>query len=166
MWQRKFISRHVRLLCLTAVSMMWHQSVMSANKLCHLSVRRLSCNIAWTSIVHRCLNLCWPKNGSSKASCGKCKNYIMEPMICMIIWAATWQNQQCGCAPSEDSDQPGHPPSLISVFAVCLMGNKEPKLSSRRQRRLWSDWADAQADLSLRWAHSHFVGFVTSWLIC
>ena len=22
------------------------------------------------------------------------------------------------------------------------------------------DWADAQADLSLRWAHSHFVGFV------
>ena len=28
------------------------------------------------------------------------------------------------------------------------------------QRRLWSDRADAQADLSLRWAHSHFVGFV------
>ena len=25
-------------------------------------------------------------------------------------------------------------------------------------------WADAQADLSLRWAHSHFVGFVTRWL--
>ena len=24
----------------------------------------------------------------------------------------------------------------------------------------WSDWADAQADLSLRWAHSHFAGFV------
>ena len=29
----------------------------------------------------------------------------------------------------------------------------------------WSDWADAQADLSLRWAHTHFVGFVMSWLI-
>ena len=28
------------------------------------------------------------------------------------------------------------------------------------QWRLWSDWADAQADLSLRWAHNHFVGFV------
>ena len=26
----------------------------------------------------------------------------------------------------------------------------------------WSDWADTQADLSLRWAHSHFVGFVMS----
>ena len=30
---------------------------------------------------------------------------------------------------------------------------------------LWSDWADAQADLSLRWAHSHIVGFVSSRLI-
>ena len=27
------------------------------------------------------------------------------------------------------------------------------------QRRLWSDWADAQVDLSLRWVHTHFVGF-------
>ena len=25
------------------------------------------------------------------------------------------------------------------------------------QHGLWSDWADAQADLSLRWAHTHFV---------
>ena len=28
------------------------------------------------------------------------------------------------------------------------------------QRRLRSDWADAQADLSLCWAHSHVAGFV------
>ena len=33
------------------------------------------------------------------------------------------------------------------------------------QRRLWSDWVDAQADLSLLWAHSHFVGFVMAHLI-
>ena len=24
----------------------------------------------------------------------------------------------------------------------------------------WPDWADAQADLSLHWAHTHFVGFI------
>ena len=29
----------------------------------------------------------------------------------------------------------------------------------------WSDWANAQADLSLRWAHRHFVGFVMRWLL-
>ena len=33
------------------------------------------------------------------------------------------------------------------------------------QRRLWSDWADTKADLSLRWAHSHLVGFVMARLI-
>ena len=30
-----------------------------------------------------------------------------------FIWAKTWQNQQSDCAPSEDSEQPGHSPSLI-----------------------------------------------------
>ena len=35
-------------------------------------------------------------------------------------WASAWQNQQNGCAPSKDSGQPGHPPSLIRVFAVCM----------------------------------------------
>ena len=81
-------------------------------------------------------------------------------------WAATWQNQQSECAPSEDSDQPGHPPSLIRVFAVRM---KKPWVLSYQlstQRRLWSDWANAQADLSLRWAHTHFVGFVMLWLKC
>ena len=34
-------------------------------------------------------------------------------------WAVSWQNQMI-CVPSEVSDQPGHPPSLIRVFAVCL----------------------------------------------
>ena len=84
---------------------------------------------------------------------------------CKLIWAATWQNQQNECAPSEDSDQPGHPPSLIRVFAVRM---KKPWVLSyplSAQRRLWSNWVDAQADLSLRWAHTHFVGFVMLWLI-
>ena len=32
-------------------------------------------------------------------------------------------------------------------------------------RKFEAKIADAQADLSLRWAHSHIVGFVTRWLI-
>ena len=63
------------------------------------------------------------------------------------------------CAPSEDSDQPGNPPSLIRVLAVHSVGSLGPKLSSCGYRRLWSDWADAQADLSLRWAHIPFCRF-------
>ena len=51
------------------------------------------------------------------------------------------------------------------VFAVRM---KKPWVLSyplSTQRRLWSDWVDAQADLSLRRAHTHFVGFVMSRLI-
>ena len=52
------------------------------------------------------------------------------------------------CAPSEDSDQPGHPPSLIRVFAVRMKKAWVLSYPLNAQRRLWSDWADAQADLS------------------
>ena len=87
-------------------------------------------------------------------------------LITMIIWAATWQNQQNECAPSQHSDQPGHPPSLIRVFAVRMKKAWVLSYPLSGQQRLWSDWADAQADLSLRWAHSHFVGFVMLRLKC
>ena len=63
------------------------------------------------------------------------------------------------CAPSEDSDQPGHPPSLIRVFAVCM---KKPWVIGYLQSAKWrlgSDYVDAQADPSLRWAHRSFCWF-------
>ena len=52
------------------------------------------------------------------------------------IWAATWQNQQNGWAPNEDSDQPGHPPSLIRVFAVRMKKSGVLSYPLSAQRRL------------------------------
>ena len=66
---------------------------------------------------------------------------------------------------AQQRDQPGHRPSLIRVFSVRMKNSWALSYLLRAQRRLWSDWADAQADLSLRWAHTHFVGFVMSRLI-
>ena len=54
------------------------------------------------------------------------------------------------CASSEDSDQPGHPPSLISVLAVRSMCSQGPKHSSRTAKTL------------VRLGGCHFVGFVLS----
>ena len=57
------------------------------------------------------------------------------------LWVALWQNEQNECAPSDDSGQPGNPPSLIKVFAVRM---KKPWVLGyplSAQRRLWSDWA-------------------------
>ena len=84
------------------------------------------------------------------------KNHLSRDMTKPTKWL---------CA-SEDSDQPGHPPSLIRVFAVRMKKAWVLSYPFSAQRRLWSDWADSQADLSLRWAHNHIVGFVMSWLIC
>ena len=55
------------------------------------------------------------------------------------------------CVPKDDSDQPGQPPSLISL-RVCLGIVWVLNYLLSAQQRLWSDLADAQADLSLRWA--------------
>ena len=63
------------------------------------------------------------------------------------------KTNKVACAPSEDSDQPWHSPSLIRVFAVRMKKALVFSYPLSTQRRLRSDWADAQADLSLRWAH-------------
>ena len=55
-------------------------------------------------------------------------------------------------APSKDSDQLGHPPSLIRVFTVRMKKHWVLSYPLSTAKTL-SDWADAQADLSLYWAH-------------
>ena len=75
-------------------------------------------------------------------------------------------NQQNECAPSEDSDQSGHPPSLIRVFACAQWVAEDPSfLHADSEDSDQTGRISAQADLSLRWADSHIVGFVMSWLI-
>ena len=49
----------------------------------------------------------------------------------------------------EASDQPTLPHSLIRIFTGCILDSQGCKVSSCRQRWLWSDCADAQADLSI-----------------
>ena len=75
--------------------------------------------------------------------------YIKYPPL--TIWAVSWQNQQNDMHPAKTQISLGiHP--VWSVFAVRM---KKPWILSyplSAQRRLWSDWADALADLNLRWA--------------
>ena len=57
------------------------------------------------------------------------------------------KTNRMACAPSEDSDQPGHPPSLIRVFAV-----------RSRIRPVWSESSLSAGrklgSLATHWAHS------------
>ena len=53
-------------------------------------------------------------------------------------------------APSEDSDQPGHPPGLISLRCP------------HEETQLRIVMTDALVDLSLRWAHRSFCLFCSA----
>ena len=56
----------------------------------------------------------------------------------------TWQNQQNECAPSKESDQPGHPPSLIRVFAVRMKKAWVFSYPISAQRSLWCPgWSES-----------------------
>ena len=60
---------------------------------------------------------------------------LSEEIVPLIHkWAATWQNQQCGCAPSKDLDQFGH---------ICPVWS-ESSLSAWRKL----------VSLAIHWAHS------------
>ena len=69
------------------------------------------------------------------------------------------------CAPSEDSDQPGHrpvwPESSLSWSESSLSAwkNLGPLLPSERTAKTLIRLVDAQPDLSLRWAHMLFCWF-------
>ena len=62
-----------------------------------------------------------------------------------------------------------HPAKTQISLGICLVWSessrcaqwkgKDLKVSSCRQQRLWSEWADAQADLSQRWPHMSFCWF-------
>ena len=69
------------------------------------------------------------------------------------------------CAPSEDSDQPGHPPSLIRVFAMCTIGAKDPNFLHAGSED--SDQTGRMPRLILIFAGRTcpFVSFVVRWLI-
>ena len=59
----------------------------------------------------------------------------------MVLWLTLFElphdkTNKMACASSEDSDHPGHPPSLIRVFAVCMMKAWTLSYPLSAQRRL------------------------------
>ena len=99
---------------------------------------------------------------------------------CLLVYDKSWKtlsflhlsrdmtNHQNECAPSEDSDQLGHLPSLIRVFALRMKKAWILSYPISAQRRFWSDWAEGRMP-RLIWVFAgrtcQFVGFVMSRLI-
>ena len=60
---------------------------------------------------------------------------------------------------SKASDQPVNPSSMARVLIYPSLGSPEAVEGTCYQRRLRSDCADAQADLSLRYSHNSYCRF-------
>ena len=63
--------------------------------------------------------------------------------VVILKWAASWQNQQNDCAPSEDSDQPGHLLSLIRVRPVWSESSLIAEWIAKDQSFLHADSEDS-----------------------
>ena len=77
-----------------------------------------------------------------------CLNIKMKYSI--IIRPAHDKTYNKTCVTRKDSDQPIRPPSMARVLVYPSLEAVEGTCD---QRRLWSDCADAQADLSRRWSN-------------
>ena len=70
------------------------------------------------------------------------------------VWATSWQNQQSDCAPSEDSDQPWHPPSLISLR--CALNGYLRSVKTLIRLGRCPDWSESSLG-------AHAISLVLSW---
>ena len=85
---------------------------------------------------------------------------INQAYVCTYtIWPAARQNKQMTCAPSEDSDQPEHPPSLsawrnIGSLASYWAHSKDSDQTRQMRRLIWV----------IATRTCQVVGFVRLWL--
>ena len=73
----------------------------------------------------------------------KCKNNVMKYICAAYLDSRKMhfepphaKTNKVTFVPSEDSDQPGHPPRLVRVFAVRSVGSLGPNFASGGQRRI------------------------------
>ena len=128
----------------------------------HICWQLVDSLICLSKLCTKCLYCC------ALAGCQMLKRHhsIIQVKYMNGILASLDKTNKTSCAPSKDSDQPGHPPSLIRVFAVHSIGSYSPSF-------LHADSKDSdQTGQMPRLIHvfarrkCHFVGFVMHWLIC
>ena len=78
-------------------------------------------------------------------------NWLLSPIVPAHnkTYSKTW-------SPSKDSDKPVPPYSMATVFVYLSLDSPEAVDGAYDQRRPWSDYANAEADLSLRWSHKSY----------
>ena len=108
------------------------------------------CIFDWGIMASCCWNYWW--KCESLGTLGRFSSmYTAE-----ILEPAHDKKYNKSCVTSEDSDQPVHPPRMARALVYPSSDNLQAVEGTCDLRRLWSDCADTQADLSLRWSHKSY----------
>ena len=95
----------------------------------------------------------WPDYADAKPI------WVLYECNCLNVSLVTTQMSQRTTKPtirrvtSKLSDQPVYPPSTARILVYSSLDSLDSVEGTLDKRRHWSDCADAQADLSLRWSH-------------
>ena len=110
------------------------------------------------------LSLCWSMSCRCVGQCPVAVLVTIQPLCLYHKTRTTLATEPRHDKTNKMSVRPAKtdPPSLIKVFAVRMKKAWVLSYPLSAQWRHWSDWADTQADLSLRWVQSNFVSFVMS----
>ena len=125
--------------------------------------------------MYHSVNFC-PKCMTSQSVFCYTQNCCIDSIKEVTIWVLNElphdKTNKMACAPSEDSDQPGHPPSLIRVFAVRVKkawvlythwAHSEDSDQSGRMLKLigvFSGWTVTLLILSCRGSNVNVKGFL------
>ena len=93
-----------------------------------------------------------------------CQRSEHLPLCLTCTRATAWQNQQNDMCAQQRLRSGGCSLGIRPVWSessLCALriAQEGPNASLCGQRRPWLEWANAQADLSLRWAHRSFCWF-------
>ena len=83
----------------------------------------------------------------------------MYLQIWVLKWAASWQNQQNTCSQRRLRSALAFTQSDQILCSICTERVTKDPSFLRVDIEDWSDWADAQADLSLPWTKTPFCWF-------
>ena len=99
--------------------------------------------------------------------CSKGGAFIHDPKVRLNKNGPPYdKTNKMACAPSKDSDQPGHLPSLIRVFAVCMKNAwrmLKSFVTNWAHSEDWSDWADGCPGWSESSLGAHVILLVLLW---
>ena len=101
-------------------------------------------------------------------TCAVLTRFVLCLFCFMSISFRRYMSQQTNkmtCAPSKDSDQPGHPPSLIRLFHVCLKNAWVPSYPLGAELRLDQTGRMPRLIWVFAGRTCHFLGFVMRPLI-